>query len=154
LNYDQYNPTLVNLDGQSGGQRNGVTDGILKKDKESTKKEQVLPLPPQGDSDQKVKTKRATHDPEKLKIALSAVNQADLFREFEPQGLDVRAWWDDFCDYVMTGGSKGTRPNPSKWTDFTKAAKNSARTAATKGWFMAKIQKSSTSWIDEAAQND
>jgi hypothetical protein len=118
------------------GEGDGGGDGPCTVTVTVTGTEQPPSYPPPSGVEKPAKAKTASHDPEKLSEALSGVNQADLFREFEPQGLDVKAWWDDFCDYVLTGGAKGKRPNPANWVDFTKAAKASARGAIAKGLFI------------------
>lgn len=141
LHYDYYN-TKSDQDGADNGADNGAlrNSALGAIPKKVPKKEPNTPLTPQeGEAKTRASRKaRASHDPIYLQTQLSAINQADLFREFEPQGLDVKAWFDNFCDYVLNGSSKDPRPNPAGWVRFGQAAKDSARSAIQHGRFLRK----------------
>ncbi len=165
LDYDEYQPNLgvpgcdrgtdTGMDsGPDSGPEGDRSDGTFLKN--STKEVQdistVPPDPLEGESvvdasQSKPKRKRTILPPackngEELATILDGLQSTELpkLREtFEPQGLDVDAWWKNLRRYVLGGSPK--KPgvmNPSNWRDWRAALRISCENAVQSGWYQRK----------------
>ena len=151
-NYDKYQPN-GNSDGH--GECNGegtvmdcANGTILEEGKkeERTKKKNRSTRPSKP---------VASHDVEKLQEILSGINMAEFDRKYGPQGLDIFTCFDDFTDYVLNGSAKDPRPNPAKWTDFSRAFHDSCKRALRDGRHLCKTEtKKELSLAERLAQRE
>ena len=87
----------------------------------------------------------ACKDPVKLAEILDELEVSSLpalRKTYEPQGLDMDAWWRGVRRYVIKGSASKPFPNPANWRDWPAALRNSCEGAIQSGRYTKKVSLS------------
>jgi hypothetical protein len=143
LNYKQYQ------DGKKKSVTMDVTEGVTEGVTVSENYSSVLsnketninnknPYSPQKGTGKRKRLPPACKNPEELEIKMNSLETSELPAlkdKYEPKGLDVDAWWQNFREYAINGNATKPFPNPANWRDWPKAMRWSCETALQRGWY-------------------